>query len=97
MSTQKEDKDKCVLAKGKQEDISEFSCEYIQGPLYYITVARQMKLVTFVQSQMNIRWCFPSDRDQSFPTECFLEAVKLSPCSCSLSEETNVLQWKSAY
>lgn len=55
MSTQKEDKDKCVLAKGKQEDISEFSCEYIQGPLYYITVARQMKLVTFVQSQMNIR------------------------------------------
>lgn len=27
---------------------------------------RQMKLVTFVQSQMNIRWCFPSDADQSF-------------------------------
>lgn len=44
-----------VLAKGKQEDIGEFSCEYIQGPLCYITVARQMKMVTFVQSQMNIR------------------------------------------
>lgn len=61
------------------------------------TVARQMKLVTFVQSQMNIRWCFPSDRDQSFPTECFLEAVIQSPCSCSLSEKTNGLQWRSAY
>lgn len=60
-----------------------------------ITVARQMKLVTFVQSQMNIRWRFPSDGDQSFPTECFLE--EQSPCSCSLSEKTNVLQWRSAY
>lgn len=61
------------------------------------TKTRQMKLVTFVQIQMNIRWCFPSDTDQSFPTECFLEAVKQSPRSCSLSEKTNALQWKSAY
>lgn len=86
-----------VIAKGKQGGTAEYYCEYIQGPLCSKTVARQMKLVTFVQSQMNIRWYSPSDRDQSFPTECFLEAVKQSPCSSRLSEKTNVFQWKSAY
>lgn len=47
--------------------------EYIQETLLAVQPLQgKWKQVTFVQSQMNIRWCFPSDRDQSFPTECFL-------------------------